>query len=728
MPLGNGDIGLNAWVESSGDLVFTIGKTDAWEDNARLAKVGRVRVSLDPAPALQIFRQTLSTASGEMLVHFQASDGGVPGPTTVIRLWVDANHPVIHVEIDGGIPRRATATIELWRTTREVLPAIEMSDVNFSHSAPGNQAQPTIVEPDTFLAASEEGIGWYHFNARSVGPRETLEHQDLAGLPEWCDPILHRTFGALIRTAARHSRTETALTTGESTHHRFDIHVLTKHPSTPEDWRESVIAQARRVESFPFEARRAAHQQWWSAFWQRSHITITPAPGCPDPAAATEVAEAWALQRFVTACGGRGAFPIKFNGSIFTMEWPEKPGGPDYRRWGPGYWWQNTRLPYAGAVAAGDFDVLEPLVRMYAGAVRDISRLRAERHFGFKDALYLPECVYFWGANFPESYGDTPAKNREDKLQLSGWHKREWVGALEFAHLLLDLCEHTGDEVLARDQLLPFALPALRFFDAYYRPGSDGRLCMTPAQSLETWWDVVNPMPEIAGLHAVTTRLLRLPESVLPPAERAWLEGFCDRIPGLPTMEVEGVHQLAPAETFADLRNSEVPELYAVWPFRLVSLEKENAPLGLAALDRRRFRGAVDWRQDELFLAVLGRAEEAREYLVHRVRLRGIDLLRDGSYPMRFPAFWGPGYDWVPEQCHGGVVQAAVQSMLLQTEGDRIFLLPAWPADWDVVFKLNAPQLTTVEAEVRHGRLVRLDVRPECRRRDVIIPPIFHAP
>jgi hypothetical protein len=30
MPLGNGDIGVNAWIEPSGELVFYISKTDAW--------------------------------------------------------------------------------------------------------------------------------------------------------------------------------------------------------------------------------------------------------------------------------------------------------------------------------------------------------------------------------------------------------------------------------------------------------------------------------------------------------------------------------------------------------------------------------------------------------------------------------------------------------------------------------------------------------------------------
>ena len=41
MPLGNGDIGLNAWVDKNGDLLFYISKTDSWDDNGRLLKVGR---------------------------------------------------------------------------------------------------------------------------------------------------------------------------------------------------------------------------------------------------------------------------------------------------------------------------------------------------------------------------------------------------------------------------------------------------------------------------------------------------------------------------------------------------------------------------------------------------------------------------------------------------------------------------------------------------------------
>jgi hypothetical protein len=77
MPLGNGDIALNAWVEPSGDLLFYIGKSDAWEDNSRLAKVGLVRVKLTPSllPSGAAFTQTLDPARGEMTVTVTPATG-----------------------------------------------------------------------------------------------------------------------------------------------------------------------------------------------------------------------------------------------------------------------------------------------------------------------------------------------------------------------------------------------------------------------------------------------------------------------------------------------------------------------------------------------------------------------------------------------------------------------------------------------------------------------------
>ena len=131
------------------------------------------------------------------------------------------------------------------------------------------------------------------------------------------------------------------------------------------------------------------------------------------------------------------------------------------------------------------------------------------------------------------------------------------------------------------------------------------------------------------------------------------------------------------------------------------------------ALEHRADRGHQGWRQDDVFMAYLGLADEAREYVVGRARSH--------DERSRFPAFWGPNYDWVPDQDHGSVLIKAVQAMLMQTDGDKVYLLPAWPRDWDVHFKLHAPKRTVVEGEVQGGRLVKLTVNPESRRKDIVV-------
>jgi len=62
--------------------------------------------------------------------------------------------------------------------------------------------------------------------------------------------------------------------------------------------------------------------------------------------------------------------------------------------------------------------------------------------------------------------------------------------------------------------------------------------------------------------------------------------------------------------------------------------------------------------------------------------------------------------------------------MLLQSEGERIHLLPAWPKDWNVSFKLRAPRNTTVEGVYRAGKLEQLSVTPESRRQNVVVSPL----
>ncbi|MBP3693506.1 MAG: hypothetical protein J6J31_03600 [Thermoguttaceae bacterium] len=469
---------------------------------------------------------------------------------------------------------------------------------------------------------------------------------------------------------------------------------------------------------------------------------------------AFRITRGYTLQRYLQACAGRGNYAIKFNGSLFTIPAEGRPDYADYRRWGTGYWWQNTRLPYYTMNASGDFDLQKPLWKQYASLL-PLMKHRVKKYFGPNaEGAYFAECLYFWGDVFPEAYGTTPWNEKDDPLQNSRWHKWEFVGGLELAFMALDYWEFTQDEQFLRETAIPLADEITKFFGSFYRVDpKTGKLDMTPSQVAETWWDCSDPMTEIAGLYAVLPRLLALEERFTTPEQRAVWKALLARIPPIPAwVDPEGTKRLAPARTFASKHNCETCELYCVFPFRLAAVGKEDAPIPFQlrfggkkdakettsadilawenekaqtadhaqlmayaknALEKRWDHGAYDWRYDDIIMAYLGETESAKEYLITRSKR----TCRD----QRFPAYWAPPFSWTPDQCHGAVLMAALQGLIMQTDGEQILLLPAFPSDWNAEFKLHAPKNTVVSGTIKAGKLVEWNVSPESRRKDVRI-------
>ena len=426
----------------------------------------------------------------------------------------------------------------------------------------------------------------------------------------------------------------------------------------------------------------------------------------------------YAAQRYLNGCTGRGRLPIRFNGSLFTMS---HKGDPDYRQWGHGYWWQNTRLPYYTMFASGDLDMLQPLFNMYCGLI-DFNVKRTRKYLGHGGA-YFPECMQPWGDHFLSVYSANRFlqyekgawKDRADKLQLSGWHKYEWVGQLELSLMLLRYYAFTQDDAWFKTKALPSVREYVRYFDEHYKLDANGRYLMHPAQATEMWWNCTNPMPEIAGLTCVTEMLLALPKGVLSEDDRALFAKIRARIPDLPTRKLGGKVAFAPADKFAGRHNFETPELYCVFPFRLCSFEKPNVEIGRHSYrEGRMYKLYHGWAQDEVNAAYLGMTEEARKHIADRA-------LTHSKKIYRWPAYWGPNFNWCPDQDEGGIFLITIQSMLMQYDGDKIFLLPAWPKDWNCDFKLHAPKNTVIQGHVENGELKDLVVTPASRRKDVQI-------
>jgi alpha-L-fucosidase 2 len=719
MPLGNGDIGINAWVEENGDLFFYISKTDAWGDNSRLLKVGKLKVSLTPSPINSSgkFSQILELQNGSIEILF-----GEGNDATSILLWVDANNPAINVEVKSPEPVVVTTSIEMWRTEQHPIESISHGYIMFNKTkrAEGGLEYPVIIEPDILLKGQTGRIGWYHHNSKSVGPQFTAERQGLSSIMG-PDPLLYRTFGAIVEAKNATRIDDKTLQTEKASSHYLNVHVLTEHPSSPDEWLSEMEKMIASTDSKSAKIKWEAHQQYWADFWNRSWIDISPQNISDtleiEKTEAFNVSSGYTLQRFISACAGRGNYPIKFNGSIFNVAYPDKPEDADYRRWGNGYWWQNTRLPYISMCASGDFENMKPLFKFYIDDLMEFFKKRTKHYLGH-DGLYITEEVYIWGGIPMNTYGwETTFDERKDKLQTSGFHKYEWVSGLELLFMMLDYYDYTQDHDFLNTKVLPFAHEVLTFFDQHYKTKEQGKMVMYPSQALETWWDCTNPMPELAGLHATTNRLLLLPEEVSTNKQRDFWTDMNSKLPEIPLREIDGIKMLAPAERYEDKHNKESPELYAVFPFRLFGVGKPNMKYGTEAMKNQWNPAVNGWSQEDIFYAYLGDANNAKKAIVRRSK--------GGDKNSRFPAFWGPNFDWTPDQDHGGVMMKAVQSLALQVDGEKMYLLPAWPKEWDVNFKLHAPYNTIVECEVKNGIIEYLNVIPEERKADIVFPENF---
>ena len=656
MPIGNGDIGLNVWVEPGGDLLFYIGKTDSWNDNINdegLLKVGGVRVSLNPSPLANgaEFLQTLKLRSGEILIK--------QGPSN-LRVWVDANNPVIHVEAAHASPRSMTVSLNNWR-------------------------KPS--ERDVTVSGLKNKIAWYHRNPSNVNPH-------LANL----------TSGAIIQGEGFTNRDDQTLISAKpSASQLVSIYPLTSQPAQAAGWLEQLERNVASLQKLDIEKTRTAHRKWWEDFWQRSWVFVS---GDDD---ARKITEGYVLQRFVTASGGRGAYPIKFNGSIFVVDNPNRrqgdrvqPASPDFRTWGAQYWFQNTRAMYWPRLAAGDYDIMMPLFRMYAAQLA--SNAKQVREYYKHDGSYFAETAPFWGG-------------------LRYWGpevKEDWTGhyftpVLELSMMMLDYYDYTGDKEFAKELLVPVATAGLTFFDEHFKRGADGKILLDPVNSIEMYWKVHNPAPDIAGLQAVLARMSTLPPELTPSEERTRWARMTKEVPALPTgIGDKGKRVIQPyaGPQTARIRNGENPELYAVYPFRLFGLGMPDLELAVDTFAARRMTQMGCWVQDPIQAAMLGLPDVAKKYTL-------FNLTRTES-GFKFPAYWAHGNDYQPDQDNGGNGENGLQQMVVQSVGQKILVLPAWPKGWNAEFKMHAAYRTTVQGTVRDGKLVDLVVTPESRRKDVI--------
>lgn len=723
MPCGGGDIGLNLWAED-GDVLFYLARSGTFDENNTMLKLGRVRLRLEPNPFAPgtLFRQALCLRDGSVRLH---GDGGT------VHLWVEVGRPVVHVEIVTDAPTTLRAAYESWRTADRPLNKEERFQcMSFLGTTP--EQFPVITHKDT-IEMGDAQVLWYHRNLDNdlVFDKEVTQ-QHLSTIREqlW-NPQKGLTFGGLLRGSNLSGagvsegiyqetpfRAYTLASHSQATRHTLTVTLHTAQTETVADWK----AGLSHVADAPVSAAEAWHDTsaWWEAFWDRSYIVLNPGSSPNDPV--WRLGRNYQLFRYLLGCNAFGEYPSKFNGGCFT--WDAPPHTPDFRQWGGGsFTAQNQRLVYWPMLKNGDFEMMRPQFEFYRRALPN-AELRTRTYWGHAGANFTEQLENFGlpvGEIYETNWGGLglgPRPGGEPGDLQNAWCEDVYDTVLEFCLMLLDVEQFTGTDI---SEYLPLMESCVTFFDEHYPADTADTLIIYPGSACETYKQATNAASTVAGLLAVLSRMLELPETYGTPKQRARWARMLDLVPPLPFRTMAGRTTLAPAESWERINNEELPQLYPVYPFGLYGLGKPDLEIARDTwrygADTPQQKGNFGWKQDSIWCARLGLTAEARDLIAAK--------LADGQW--RFSAFWGPVFDWQPDLNHGGSAMIALQEMLMQTDGRQITLLPAWPAEWDVDFKLYAPYQTVVEGEVRGGQVRDLRVTPPERQEDIIVGPALHT-
>ena len=727
MPLGNGDVGANVWVDKTGDLLFYISKVDAYDAGHLLPKLGCVRLHAEPALDVAAFRQSLVLR--DAAVTITAGDAN-------LRVWIDANAEVMHVEGSSATPRTFRIAVEPLRALADAGPALANSG--------------TV---GVLFADKADRLAWCYRNQSSAWAGNLNRQNTSELVAKTQDPILHRSSGCLVQGRGFVRDGRSALRSAQPTKSiDCSIRVLSSQPQDVAAW----LAEAER----PVASSWAAHQAYWRSFWDRSHIFIS---GCGTGSVnldqcrytqfaqgskaydghklidagrnAFQISQRYALERFCEAVASRGQVPPPYNGSIFTMDMPagvlgfDAPKGgpvsPDGRDWASlSFMWQNTRHPYWSMAARGDYDTLRPGMQFVRDGL-DICRDHCKKLLGIEGAFIMEAS---WWHNVGVFNWD----------RMPGHLRFHQIASVELPAIMCEYYEQSREAKFLNDVLLPCADEFIAYYaNRFVQRDAGGRMLMAGVGCAETYQGVDNPCTEIGCLKFLMTKLLSF--EINPQRRQRWTRLLAE-MPGVPTRRVRGLDLLAVGDAYGAGREiCESPELYSVYPFRqawlgtppLLDAARQSFHVRTVSLDGTDDKQAVEtggWQSSPVQAAYLGLPREA-------ARLASINFndqfihWNDNIDPTtpwparprpRFPAFWECKMDGTPDNDHGANSANALQSMLLQSNGRAIYLLPAWPDDWDVSFKLCAPDKTTVECEYRDGRVQVLRVTPQSRQADVV--------
>ncbi|MEM9237787.1 MAG: DUF5703 domain-containing protein, partial [Verrucomicrobiota bacterium] len=670
MPIGGHDTGLNVWVEN-GDILFYAQKSGCFTEHNEYLKLGRVRVQLSPNPFSEgsEFKQELKLQQGH--VEITGTNASV---TATVRIWAEANRPVVHVDVDADQLVEMTASYEGWRNKDLVLTEDDGPMRRFGCFSYERYPGEVVRYKDTVNFEGDTVV----FHRRNRDDKllfDLLVRKQ--GLEKHKEKMVNtqkgRTFGGVLVgdgfTAAGTSEGRYIKTDFKAWHlkskdarqsHSVRLYSHLDQTDTFEEW----CADLDRLVAAKAPSGTDAYEKtlaWWKDFWARSHLIINPGePGSK----AWELGRNYQLFRYKLGCNAYGTYPTKFNGgnhtydpylikshSLGIRQFLPVPYTPDWRTWGGGsFTAQNQRLLYWPLLRTGDFDLMPPQFDFYNRALPNATA-RVRKYWDHAGCAYaeqlenlgLPLLLNGGWENYDAEGNKVNQGGEGDQNEMKDEFKdHSYVGQLEFAYMIMEYRRFTGKDIT---EYMDFIKSSVIYYDEHFQKrhkqdtgkplDKNGKLVIYPSAACESYRDATNPTPIIAGLNACIGGLLTLPDDHLSPEERNYFRELLGRIPGYAYKEINGDNTIMAAWSWGHMGPDEAPHFYPLFPFNQFALGQDDMTLWRDTWKHGDFwkNVVVSWHQDGIFYARMGMTEDARKYNTRKME----------DSPRRFPTFWGPG-------------------------------------------------------------------------------------
>lgn len=662
MPIGTGKTGATVWVPQG--LCLQVNHSECWGPDGGLPSLIRmdIQVSGDPFSNALRYSQELDLNEAAIRIKADTHDGEV-NVEIIAHPILDA----IFIEIYDGRKEPGTVSIHPY-SWRQVL-------------------EPGVVEDLVVFTGTNKVSCFDEINRQSGVHKsyaDTLKGLSY-GIVVWSGEGVQLQGDGFSMECSKENRKKHIVVAA-------DVGMF----STAE-LIERLKVCIKTIKGLAWEEIKNSHYNWWNNFWKKSCFELAKDSKL-QPASAV-----WHLSRYFSASSMAGKFPPIFDGSIFLYNY-------DRRSWHGHYVLQNMRLVYWPLFKCGDIDYLMPYFDIYFNAL-ELTKERIRYAYSHKGVIF-PEAMFSWGGGPLGAFTDGKLHNN--------YIKDHFTGSLELIMMMLEYYRYRKDRTFAIEKLLPMADEILLYFFEHF-PIINGKLFIEKASALETWWEADNPADQVAGLKAILPAVLEVGRKVgyIAASITRW-ENYTGKIPELPRggnwfikdigkdtvqgpvgvwRKPDNGNSLAPAADVHHLRkeNWEDPELYSVWPFGLFGIGMPEYSIALETYNNRIHKEPCSgWSQTAIWAARLGLAEEASELLLKQFEYNA--LLPGGM--MYSPCYKIIGRPDVPEEGlfdTVGAMATAVNEMLMQDYTGILNVLPAWPKDEEVYFKLHSASDGVIE-------------------------------